>query len=385
MNVAMKMSKLYAALGLLLFLIPSAASAQHYIRTDLVSSIPGDGTNAINGHDAQLVNSWGLARSAGSTWWVSDNGTGLATLFNGVGNKQALVVTIPVPPGGTSPATPTGVVANNTPDFALPGSTGAKFIFVTEQGVIAAWNGGNAAVIVKDNSRSGAIYKGCTIGESNGKRFLYVANFHSGEIEVYDSTFTRVRLSEHAFRIDGDEDSSDFDHDRKGDESNEHRRDFAPFNVQAIGTNLYVAYAKQDAKKQDEVDGAGLGFVDVFNTAGQHIAHLQHGPWFNAPWGIALGSGEFGEFSHSLLVGQFGSGQLAAFNPVNGRFLGLMKNPDNSTLTIDGLWALGFGAGNANSGPYNTLFFTAGPNDEHDGTFGTLVPVAGELAEIDEP
>jgi uncharacterized protein (TIGR03118 family) len=115
------------------------------------------------------------------------------------------------------------------------------------------------------------------------------------------------------------------------------------------------------------------------------LARLQSGPWFNAPWGIALAPGEFGEFSHSLLVGMFGSGQIAAFNPVNGHFLGLMKKSDNSTLTIDGLWALAFGAGNANSGPYNTLFFTSGPNNENDGTFGTLVPVPAELTEIDEP
>jgi uncharacterized protein (TIGR03118 family) len=386
MNVVKKKSKLFAALPLLFFLLPSVASAQEYIRTDLVSSIPGDGTNPLNGHDAQLVNSWGLARSASSTWWISDNGTGVATLFNGVGNKQGLVVTIPVPQGANPPAAPTGIVANGTSDFALPGSTAAKFIFVTEQGIIAAWNGGNAAVIVKDNSKKGAIYKGCTIAEWNGKHYLYVTNFHSGEIEVYDSTFMPVTLGPHAF-LTGDGGSFDFDRDNKekDGEPSEPRGDFAPFNVQAIGTDLYVTYAKQDAKKQDEVDGAGLGFVDVFNPAGQRLAHLQHGSWFNAPWGVASAPGEFGEFSHSLLVGQFGSGQIAAFNPVNGRFIGLVKKSDKSILSIDGLWALGFGAGNANSGPYNTLFFTAGPNDEHDGTFGTLVPVAGELSEIDEP
>jgi uncharacterized protein (TIGR03118 family) len=383
MNTVVKNCKLHKALGLLLFLVPSVASAQQYTRTDLVSSIPGVGTNALNGHDAQLVNPWGLTRSASGPLWISDNGSGFATVYNGIGNK-ALTVSIPAPPGVNERGAPTGVVANGTADFPLPGSTAAKFIFVTEQGVIAAWNGGATAVIVKDNSTKGAIYKGCTIAESNGKHYLYVANFHSGEIEVYDSTFTRVNLTEHAFRND-DDDSLDFDHDGKGVEFHEDRRNFAPFNVQAIGTNLFVAYAKQDAEKKDEVDGTGLGFIDVFNTAGRRIAHLQHGPWFNAPWGMALAPGEFGEFSHSLLVGMFGSGQIAAFNPVNGRFLGLMKKPDNSTLIIDGLWALDFGAGNTNSGPYNTLFFTSGPNNENDGTFGTLVPVTSELNEIDEP
>jgi len=105
----------------------------------------------------------------------------------------------------------------------------------------------------------------------------------------------------------------------------------------------------------------------------------------NSPWGVAMAPTDIGKFSGRLLIGMFGSGQIAAFNPVNGRFIGLMKNPDKSILSIDGLWALGFGAGNASSGPYNTLFFTAGPNQEADGDFGTLVPVASELAEIDEP
>jgi uncharacterized protein (TIGR03118 family) len=381
MNVVRKKSKLLSALPLLLLVLPSLTHAQEYIRTDLVSSIPGVGKNVNNGHDAQLVNAWGLTRSAGSTWWLNDNGSGVATLFNGIGDKQGLVVTIPSAPGGDVPSTPTGIVANGTTDFALPGSTAAKFIFVTEQGVIAAWNGGNTAVIVKDNSTKGAVYKGCTIAEANGQHYLYVANFNSGEVEVYDTRFQRVDTIEDAFRRDDD----DFDRDHRGEDHDKDRRNFAPFNVQAIGTNVYVSYAKQDANKHDEVDGAGLGFVEVFSSAGRLRARLQHGPWFNAPWGMALAPGEFGEFSHSLLVGNFGSGQIAAFNPVNGRFIGLMKQADKSVLTIDGLWALGFGAGNANSGPYNTMFFTAGPNQEADGDFGTIVPVASELSEIDEP
>jgi len=370
MNAVKKKLISHAAITLLLFLVPSIASAQHYTRIDLVSSIPGDGTNAVNPLDNQLINSWGLTRSATSTWWVADNQTGLATLYNGAGNKNfGLVVTIPLAQGTIPPSAPTGAVANGTSDFALPGSTAAKFIFVTEQGTIAAWNGGSTAVIVKDNSPQKAVYKGCTIAEWNGKHYLYVTNFKTGEIEVYDTNFGRVTLNKLAFR----------------DPGNTEPFNFAPFNVQAIGTNLYVSYAKQDSDHEDEVDGAGLGFVDVFSPAGQLLGRLQRGPWFNAPWGLALAPGEFGEFSHSLLVGMFGSGQIAAFNPVNGRFIGFLKNPDNSILSIEGLWALGFGAGNVNSGPYNTLFFTAGPNHEGDGVFGTLNPVASELAEGDEP
>lgn len=162
-------------------------------------------------------------------------------------------------------------------------------------------------------------------------------------------------------------------------------RHFAPFNVQAIGKNVYVAYAKQDEDKEDEVAGVGLGAVVVFDAAGRRLARLQPGPWFNAPWGIAMAPGDFGEFSHELFVGMFGSGQIAAFNPIDGRFIHLMRDTNDKILSIDGLWALGFGGGNNNSGPFNTLFFTAGPNEEHDGLFGTLVPITTELAEADEP
>ena len=369
--------------ALLFFVLPSTVFAQHYIQTNLVSSIPGVGTNPTNPLDADLMNAWGLARSPTSPWWVADNKTGLSTIYNGAGTKQGLVVTIPVPMGQSSPSAPTGVVFNGTSDFQLPGGSPARFIFVTEGGTIAGWNGGTTAVIVKNNSADNAIYKGCTIAEFNGKHYLYVANFHRGEIEVYDSAFQRVRLQRRAFVVDDDEDDDDKDKDDHAFNGRPHN--FAPFNVQTIGTNIYVAYAKQDKDKEDEVAGAGLGALTVFDPSGRRLAAMQQGPWFNAPWGIAMAPGEFGEFSHALLVGMFGSGQIAAFNPINGRFLGLMKDANDVTLAIDGLWAIGFGPGNANSGPYNTLFFTAGPNDEKDGLFGTLVPIPSELAEADEP
>jgi uncharacterized protein (TIGR03118 family) len=361
--------------ALFVLVLSPSVFAQHYIQTDLVSSIPKLGTNPTNPLDTQLINSWGLTRSTSSPWWVADNGTGLSTLYNGVGTKQGLVVTIPVPMGQAGPSTPTGVVFNGTSDFHLSNGMPARFIFVTEDGTIAGWNSGTTAELIPSSSKD-AVYKGCTIAELNGKHYLYVANFHSGEIEVYDGAFQRVALKGQSFVDDDDDHGSEF----KGAPHH-----FAPFNVQAIGTNIYVSYAMQDEEKHDEVPGAGLGAVLVFDAAGHRLARLQQGNWFNAPWGIAMAPGEFGEFSHALLVGMFGSGQIAGFNPIDGSFLGLMKRPDESTLSIDGLWALGFGAGNANSGPYNTLFFTAGPNDEHDGLFGTLVPTQPELLEADEP
>jgi uncharacterized protein (TIGR03118 family) len=365
----------------LLLIFPSATFAQHSTETDLVSNLSGGGHGGTP-LDTELVNAWGLTRSASSPWWVADNGTGKSTVYDGTGLKK---LSVTVPPASPQ-STPTGVVANGVASEFL----GARFIFVTEDGTIAGFTGGTTVVIEKDNSRTGAVYKGCTIAEWNGKRYLYAANFHSGKIEVYDSTFTPVSLSKHAFDADDDDfdlhrGHSDLDHDRLGGRDfDEHHRHFAPFNVQAIGTNVYVSYAEQDDQKHDEVAGPGLGFVVVFSPSGERLAHLQHGSWFDAPWGMAMAPGEFGEFSHSLLVGNFGSGQIAALNPVNGRFIGLMKKPDDSILSIDGLWALAFG-GSANAGPYNTLFFTAGPDDEGDGLFGTLVSIATEINEIDEP
>ena len=358
---------------LVLSLLPSTVFAQHYIQTNLVSSIPAVGTNPTNPLDTQLIIAWGLARSTTSPWWVADNGTGLSTIYNGVGTKQGLVVTIPVPMGHAAPSAPTGVVFNGTSDFKLPNGMPATFIFVTEEGTIAGWNGGTTAVIVANNSSKDAIYKGCAIAELNGKHYLYVANFHSGEIEVYDATFQSVQLQGKTF-VNDDNDGPSFKAKR-----------FAPFNVQAIGTNVYVAYAKQDKDKEDEEAGPGLGDLVVYDPSGHRLARMQHGDWFNAPWGIAMAPGEFGEFSHALLVGMFGSGQIAAFNPIDGSFLGVMKDANDAILSIEGLWALGFGSATTNAGPYNTLFFTAGPHEEKEGLFGALVPIPAERIEADEP
>src|SRR5262249_14725090 len=153
-------------------------------QTNLVSNLAQ--FNPTNPLDSQLLNAWGLTRGPATPWWVSDNGAGVSTIYNGAGNKQMLVVTIPVPSGQSGPSKPTGVVFNGTSDFKVPGSTLAtRFIFVTEEGTIVAWNG--TPTIVVNNSNKGAIYKGCTIAEFKDQHYLYVANFHSGDVEVYDS------------------------------------------------------------------------------------------------------------------------------------------------------------------------------------------------------
>jgi len=329
--------------------------AQRYAQTNLVSDLPGMAAFT----DSNLVNPWGIALGPTSPFWISDNGTGLLTLYNGAGSPQALVVTVPPPHDGMDPSTPTGQVFNGTQDFQVaPGKPGI-FIACTEDGTISAWNPGvdlHQAVLVVDRSKHKAVYKGLALANIGPNNYLYAANFHSGKIEVFDKNFAKVHLKEDAF---------------EDERLPEH---YAPFNVQNVGGKLYVTYAKQAHSKHDEIHGAGLGFVDVFTPSGRLIQRLQHGWWLNAPWGVTLAPATFGKFSNALLVGNFGSGWIAAFNPITGAFLGLMLNTQNDPIFIDGLWALTFGNGTA-AGSMTTLYFTAGINDEQDGLFGSLSPV----------
>jgi uncharacterized protein (TIGR03118 family) len=206
-----------------------------------------------------------------------------------------------------------------------------------------------------------------------------VANFSKKRIDVFDTHFQQVRLEDDD---DDDDDALEVRAFRGGHhdafEDKRIPRAFSPFNIQNIGDSLYVAYAKLDPATNDEVAGPGLGFVDVFSPRGRLLRRLQHGDWLNAPWGLVLASGDFGTFSHHLLVGQFGSGEIAAYNVSTGRFDGLLRKPGgNEPLSIEGLWALSFGNG-VNAGPATTLFFTAGIEDEEHGLFGTLTPVPEE-------
>lgn len=377
-----KSMRLLTVVVLVVLLHPGAASAQHYMQTNLVSDIPG----AAATFDPNLVNAWGVTRSATSPWWVADNGTGVSTLYSGAGQIIPIngngIVTIPPPknsPAGTI-STPTGVVFNGSSDFVLPAPNGkpAVFIFATEDGTISGWNGGPSAFLAVDNndkgSSNGAVYKGATTAENKGKRYLYVTNFRAGRVEVYDTNFQPVGLPHGAFEA-----GNNGDHDGDADHDTEHiPHGFAPFNVQNIGGSLFVTYAKQDAARHDDVAGEGNGYVEIFTPSGAHIGHLEHGPWLNSPWGAVWTPRDFGRFSNTILVGNFGSGWIAAFNGFTYKFIGFLKNPDDSILTIDGLWSLAFGNGAA-AGPSTTLFFTAGTDHESHGLFGTLRPVAGEL------
>jgi uncharacterized protein (TIGR03118 family) len=347
--------------------LPTALAAQqvqHYTQTNLVSDTPGMASIT----DPNLVNPWGLSRSSGSPWWVSDNGPGLTTLYGATGTPASLVVKIPPADSSSGQTgTPTGQIYNGTTGFQLAAGFPAHFIFVTEDGTISGWNSGvNAgSAVIMVNTMSESVFKGVAVAPVvdpvlGPTDYLYVADFRKGRVEVYDTNFHRVSLDDDAF----------------GDERIP--RGFAPFNVQDIGGNLYVAYAQQDSAKHDEVDGQGLGYVDVFSPEGRLLHSLEWGQWFNAPWGIAQASGDFGAYSHDILVGQFGSGQILAFDPVTGRYKGNLLNASGSPIAIDGLWGLAFGSGTG-SGAANALYFTAGPDGEQHGLFGTIAAVENVL------
>ena len=298
-------------------------------------------------------------------WWVSDNGTGVSTLYNGQGMKIPLTVTIPAPagsPAGTTSA-PTGVIFNGSGGFNVSqdGKTffSSLFIFDTEDGTISGWSPSfpdrSHAVLAVDRSNvgKGAVYKGLAIGSNASGTFLFATNFRFGTIEMFDSNFNLV--------------GSFTDHHLP--------QSFAPFGIQNIGGNLYVTFAKQNAKKHDDVAGAGHGFVDVFDTNGNLISRLISRGSLNSPWGLALAPANFGQFSNDLLVGNFGDGHINVFDPNTAAALGSLQNSGGIPIQIDGLWSLQFGNGangGVTNGATNELFFTAGIDGEAHGLFGKI-------------
>ena len=327
----------------------------HYMKTPLVSNLPGVAPNT----DPQLVNPWGISFLPGSPFWLSDNGTGVSTLSGANGAKIPLTVVIPTA-SGSGVGSPTGQVANSTKDFVLANGAPALFIFATEDGTISAWNQAQSPITMAaklvDNSAMGSVYKGLALGTNTGGNFLFATNFRSGMIEVYDKAFKPVVLAAGAF-MDA-----------------ELPANYAPFGIANVNGDLFVTYALQDATKHNEVHGPGKGFVDVFSTSGVLLRRL-HGAEraLNAPWGVALAPEGFGAYSGKVLVGNFGGGQISVFG-YRGRYEGQLRSSENQPLVIDGLWALTFAADGLKTNP-DVLYYTAGPNHETGGEFGTISPV----------
>ncbi|HLO35273.1 MAG TPA: TIGR03118 family protein [Candidatus Deferrimicrobium sp.] len=343
---------LVASLGLLAALaVPVTARNVNADNLYQVHRLWSDVKDAAAGQDTDLVNGWGIAASPTSPWWVSDNGTSKSTLYNGVtGAKLGLTVTVP--------GAPTGIVFNGVAsDFKVDAGTGlvnSRFIFATDDGQIAGWNGVGTAAIHAAGT-PGAIYLGLAIGSTGGAQFLYAANFPAARVDVFDRAFQPASLA--------------------GDFTDPNLpAGYAPFGIQNIGGEIFVAYAKQNADGDEELHGEGLGVVDVFGTDGTFHGRVATFGDLNAPWGLAKAPAGFGKFSGDLLVGNFGDGRIHAFRWTaddGWEAHGVIKGVDHRPISIDGLWGIGFGNGAA-AGPTNTLYFASGPDDETHGLFGSI-------------
>ena len=362
-------------------MIAVSARAQDYLVTNLVSSgsIPATST------DPHLIDGWGLSRSSTSPWWVSDALGGVSTLYNSAGVIQSLVVNVAGAQTG-SKGLPTGTVFNGTSSFQLTPGNPALFMFVSLDGTISGWSPKvNAASTVVMVNNPGAVYTGATIASIKGVSYLYVANFASGRIEVYDSSFKRVLLPPEAFELSFSSYGYGRLEDAQGQQEsiaeefilNHRRGSYAPYNIQNAGGTLYVTYVQVDPVTHRNAAGPGLGYVLSFNVDGHYIRALQYGPWFNAPWGITIAPSDFGSFSHCLLVGNFGGGEILAFNVTTGAYVGQLADQNGNNIVIDGLWGISFGNG-ASAGPLNTLYFAAGPAGETQGLFGSIAPIPSD-------
>ncbi len=320
----------------------AAVSPNRYTVTPLVSNHAMGGATV----DGNLLNAWGLVAGPTTPWWVADNGADLSTLYNAVGGKVALEVAVD--------GAPTGLVFNGDAASFLIDGARARFIFATEAGTIAGWNGAGAAQVMVDQSAAGAIYKGLAIATTSTGPQLYGTDFANARVDVIDASWA---LQTAGGFVDPNLPAG-----------------YAPFGIQTIGTRIFVTYAKQ-GEGADEVDGPSLGFVDAYDVDGNFVVRVAQRGQLNAPWGIAMAPASFGMFGGDLLIGNFGDGHINAYQEQpDGTFelVGGLRTTDGHRLTIDGLWALQFGNGAPNNGPIDTLFFTAGPNDEEDGLFGSI-------------
>ncbi|HSY19295.1 MAG TPA: TIGR03118 family protein [Candidatus Acidoferrales bacterium] len=358
-----RLGSLMVAASLMLALAPaSAKDSDHsnaYVQSNLVSDLAG----IAQIQDTNLVNPWGISFSASSPFWISDNGSGLSTLYavtNDSGSSphvvtQGLKVSIP------GDGVPTGQLFDGVGSF-----NGDNFIFAGEDGTISGWRGalGTSAELLV--LRTTAVYKGITLITNTGTPLLLLANFAEGTVDAYDTNLDLVQFSD--------------PHAPPG---------YAPFNVQSIHGFVFVTFAKQDDAKHDDVAGNGNGLIDVFNPhtgrfhrfatgsdAGGHLKAI------NSPWGVALAPGSFGGAGDRLLVGNFGSGTIMTFD-ANGDFGGLLEDTHHQPIAIDGLWGLAFG-NDGRAGVSQTLYFTAGLNGEADGLFGSIVPAPAKKHQDDD-
>ncbi|HZF16407.1 MAG TPA: TIGR03118 family protein [Steroidobacteraceae bacterium] len=327
-----------------------------------MSSLVSDGAvNSVN-NDVNLKNPWGIVFAPGAPVWVANNATQTSTLYDGNANIIPLVVNLPAGANGAADAT--GIVnSTSTTDFMVTNGTTtapARFIFAGQGGTILGWAptvDQTHALIGYDDAAGGASYTGLAIANNGTANLLYAADFKNGKIDVFDATFTKVTVA------GGFTDAT-------------LPAEYSPFGIQAVSiggtTRIVIAYAKKDAVSNDEVVGAGLGVVNVFDLAGTLVIHLvPTGGDLNAPWGITMAPASFGTLGGSLLIGNFGDGTIHGYNPTTGAVMGALLDAGGTPIASPGLWGIAFGNGARNQ-PVGTLFFAAGIADEVDGLYGRI-------------
>jgi uncharacterized protein (TIGR03118 family) len=328
-------------------LVPLFLSAAAHGPLFRVTNLLSDGTVAAPNVNPNLQNPWGIAASPTGPIWISDNGTGNTSIVKGDGT-QAL-------PDIGVPGAPTGIVFNGTDGFRVSSSGNSApslFLFATENGTLLGWNpavDANAAIGVADLSSADAVFKGLALATVDGRPFLYATDFANGVVRRFDQDFGRVGTF-----TDGSL-----------------PRNYAPFGIANLGSVLGVTFALREEGGDDDVPGAGHGFVDLFDFEGNLVERLVSQGELDSPWGLAIAPGGFGNVSGNLLVGNFGDGRILAYNLHNGHFRGALENESGRPIVIDGLWGLMFGNGAFGTDPKG-LYFTAGIDDEAHGLFGVI-------------
>lgn len=344
-------------------------SSTGFVQTALASSVPGLAAHT----DRDLLNPWGFSLGSTGLFRIAANAAGNSPLLTADGTELGKAVVLPPPldsPTGAQ-STPNGDISNPTADFVISDngrSAPATVLFSTEDGTIIGWNpqvSRQNGVIGADLSSAGAVFKLLGMARTPQGNFLYATDFHNDQVDVFDKNFTLVNTFT---------------------DPNPHPG-FAPFGVKNINGTLFVTFAKQDAVAHDDVEGAGNGFIDEFDTSGHFIKRFATGTGaggtvtaLNSPIGMAVAPAGFGQFGGDLLVGNFGDSTVSAFNLQTGQFLGQLTDPQGHVLVLNGgfketntkgLWGITFGNGQGGADA-NALFFNAGINQENDGLFGKV-------------
>lgn len=319
-----------------------------FARTDLVSDDPSLARRV----DPDLVNGWGIAPVQG--WlWIADEGTGKVSIYDGDGNPKTTE-----PASGSIDLGPgiTGLVADPLNQFMIGGGPNcppAEVIFASLNGQLIGFNTAEnptGGTVVVDNP--GAVYTGVTIANDR----VLAANLVGKRIEVFDTNFAPVDVGADVFT------------------NPDLPAEFGPFNVMTLNNEVLVAYAEVNEEEGEEEAGRGLGIIDAYDLDGKLLRRVATGGDLNAPWGMTIAPDTFGEHGGQLLVGNFGDGLINTFDLDTGKVGGLLADPNGTTLAVDGLWGLTFGAGDSAGNP-DVLYFAAGPADETHGLYGRIAPV----------